>query len=96
MTNTTNAAVKGRSYIERLEHAYSFECAAGPLANCAEWRGLKRCFERLVEKAEAAPQRPELIGYVPPGAVEETSLEGYLPVYSRPPHLHAAARKEQV
>ena len=52
---SAGAIVNGRIHIERLESLYGFECQGGPLANCDDWDGLKRCFEHLAELA-AAPK----------------------------------------
>ena len=45
------AIVNGRTHIDRLESFYRFDCEAGPLINCDDWHGLKRCFEHLAECA---------------------------------------------
>lgn len=45
------AIVNGRTHIDRLESFYRFDCEAGPLINCDDWHGLKRCFEHLAERA---------------------------------------------
>ena len=54
------AIVNGRTHIDRLESFYSFDCEAGPLINCDDWHGLKRCFEHLAERASngQAPAGP--------------------------------------
>ena len=44
------AIVNGRTHIDRLESFYRFDCEAGPLINCDDWHGLKRCFEHLAER----------------------------------------------
>ena len=37
----------------RLESYYNFECEAGPLRNCIEWRELRAAIDRLRAMAEA-------------------------------------------
>lgn len=45
------AIANGRTHIDRLESHYRFDCEAGPLSNCGDWHGLKRCFEHLADCA---------------------------------------------
>lgn len=47
--------------MDRLERHYAFECEGGPLANCVEWRALRR----LVAAVPASPEPREGWQWVP-------------------------------
>lgn len=51
------AIVNGKTCIDRLERDYAFQCEGGPLAMCADWDMLKRCFFHLAEHAKEIAQR---------------------------------------
>ena len=45
----TGAIENGRTFFDRLEHHYKFECEGGSLENCGDWNELKRCFEYMAD-----------------------------------------------
>ena len=66
------AIVNGRAHIERLEATYQFECDAGPLSNCKDWQGLKRCFEYLIGRIDA--DRAMRAAQPAPGAGDQVQM----------------------
>jgi hypothetical protein len=66
------AIVNGRAHIERLESTYQFECEAGPLSNCKDWQGLKRCFEYLIGRIDA--DRAMRAAQPAPGAGDQVQM----------------------
>ena len=55
----------------RLEQAYSFECEAGSLANCVEWRRLKEllgvasaAIDKTLHEFEVAGKPPGYVGTI--------------------------------
>ena len=42
--------------IDRIENAYAFECEAGPLKNCSEWKHLKRLMAALTLHSKSFEQ----------------------------------------
>lgn len=57
------AIVNGRTLMDRIEQAYSFECEAGPLRLCADWHMLRECFEHLANHAHAPSQAESKIAF---------------------------------
>lgn len=43
------AIENGRTFADRLETDYSFECLGGPLRNCSDWQEFRHCFDHLAK-----------------------------------------------
>ena len=60
----------------RLESYYNFECEAGPLRNCIEWRELRAAIDRLRAMAEAGERLVEVAGAIVKHAEFRTKVHG--------------------
>ncbi len=77
------AIINGRTYADRLENDYRFECEAGPLRLCSDWVEFRRCFEWLAEHTAPPAQTP-----VPPRLTDAELLA----ITAKPLHIGNYAR----